>query len=245
MNDKADAQEPAYSGNQMLEIMQEAIRYNRFIERLIERWARSLTAKSRVVDFGAGIGTFTGVLAGTGAEILAIESDAHQGKVLSEAGYTVKLLSDIADSSVDYIYSINVIEHIDDDVSILREFRRILKPGGYVLIYVPAFQLLWTENDVLVGHCRRYRMKSLKTLVASGGISVDRCRYVDSAGFFAVLFFKYIVGNKTGGVLPRRSLILFDRVFFPIGRLLDQLGFGLLLGKNLFVVAQKPASNKG
>jgi len=72
----------------------------------------------------------------------------------------------------DFIYTSNVLEHIEDDVAALKELHRALTPAGVIGIYVPAFPLLFSGMDVAVGHVRRYRRKELVSKLTGGGFEV-------------------------------------------------------------------------
>lgn len=235
-----DAQKKSiYSGKENLEVMRDAVRYNHFLETLVRAAAPEDLAAARVVDFGAGIGSFCHVLAGDCGRFIAVEADREQAADLARRGFAVSTMSDLEDGSVDYIYSLNVLEHIEDDSGTLHVIARKLRPGGHLLIYVPAFQMLWTGMDDLVGHCRRYRRRALANLMRSAGLDLRRCEYADSAGFFATLLLKLLGGGRSGRI-GRTPLILFDRLAFPVGRLLDRAGCRLVCGKNLFAIGVRP-----
>lgn len=223
-----------YSGTDNLEIMAEAVNYNRFLERLILKHAR---AGRRIVDFGAGIGTFATVVAKHGFDISCVEQDETQAKVIRKLGIDVRSsLDELASESCDYVYTLNVLEHIEDDRQALSELYRVLKPGGIILVYVPAMQILFSSMDRKVGHYRRYTRKSLIRVSQDAGFTIDQCCYADSLGFPATLFYKLF--DSGSGDLSKLPLIIYDRVAFPISRLLDRL-LSNMLGKNVFAVIRK------
>lgn len=221
-----------YSGSENLEVMDGAVNYNTYLSRLIRAYA---LATDRILDFGAGIGTFSHPLKRDGFDVSCVESDPKQLQRITENG--VPGFSDLAavpDETYDYIFTLNVLEHIEDDQATLRDLARKLKSGGRLLIYVPAFQVLFSSMDRAVGHYRRYRLGGLSEHVSAAGFEIKQARYVDSVGFIAALVFKYI-GSKDGS-LNRKAVILFDRLVFPVSLLLD-LATQKLFGKNLLIVA--------
>ena len=119
----------------------------------------------------------------------------------------------------------------------LPALRPRLAPGGRLLIYVPAFNLLYSANDERVGHVRRYRRAGLVELVRNAGFQVERASYVDSLGFFAALAYRF-VGDPEGG-LSVTSVRLYDSLLFPPSRLLDRV-VGRWFGKNLLLTAVRP-----
>ena len=85
-----------------------------------------------------------------------------------------------APASADLVTSMDVIEHLDDDAVALREYRRVLRPGGWLLLTVPAYQWLWSAHDEWAAHRRRYRARGLADVVASAGFVVERVTYFNS-----------------------------------------------------------------
>jgi SAM-dependent methyltransferase len=73
------------------------------------------------------------------------------------------------DRNFDLIVLIDVLEHVDDDLEVLRSLRRRLKPGGRLLITVPAYRFLWSRHDVMHHHKRRYTMKQLRGPIVQAG----------------------------------------------------------------------------
>lgn len=224
----------SYTGVDNLEVMADAKNYNAYLTRLI---LKNITQKDHVVDFGAGSGTFAGRVSDQGMNVSCIEPDQLLGEVLSSKGLTAhKDIDELADESVDFVYSLNVLEHIDDDAAIVKALYKKLKPGGRVLIYVPAFMVLFTSMDEKVGHVRRYTKGDLISLMKESGFRVDKAGYADSLGFFATLAFKWI-GNDSGDI-NRTALKIYDSFCFPISRLMD-LFLSPFLGKNVLIEARK------
>ena len=223
-----------YTGTENLEVMAEAGKYNRFLISLIHNEARS---GEKIVDFGAGIGTFAKEISSGGYQVHCIEPDKQQLTRILESGLSASLdLACIEDGSVDLLYTLNVLEHIKDDVASLQICHSKIKPGGRLLIYVPAFQILFSSMDRNVGHFRRYTRNDLSEKVRAAGFDIMKNEYVDCAGFLASLLYK-ILGNNSGTV-NRRALIAYDRYVFPLSRLGDKL-FNRVFGKNVFLVAQR------
>ena len=209
-----------------LEVMEEAERYNRFLLDLVLPLARG----KRVLDFGAGSGTFARHLIAVGVDVTCVEPDPQ---LLKDARRDT---AGLADRSFDLVYSFNVLEHIPDDLAALAELRRVLKPGGRLVLYVPAFMVLYSAMDRRVGHLRRYRRKPLAELVIQAGLVVDEASYADSLGFLAALAFRAV--GPASGTLSPRSVRLYDRCIFPLSRVLDR-AFGRVAGKNIVLYAHR------
>ncbi|HWG81150.1 MAG TPA: class I SAM-dependent methyltransferase [Stellaceae bacterium] len=229
-----------YTGTDNLEVMAEAENYNRFLLSLV---TRHLKPGMRVADFGAGTGTFALPLQRQGVDITAIEPDATLNARLRQAGIAAERdAASLPGASLDLIYTFNVLEHIADDGGAVRTLARKLRPGGRLLVYVPAFAVLFTQMDHKVGHLRRYRLGGLRALVSGAGLAVDDVRYVDSLGFFATLAYRVLASGGDGSI-DRRALRLYDRLIFPPSRVLDRL-LSPWLGKNLLLLATKPAASE-
>ena len=166
-----------YSGTENLEVMDDAVNYNAYLSRLVRSYALST---DRILDFGAGIGTFSLPLKREGLNVSCVEADPRQLQRVTENGVPgFSDLSAVPDETYDYIFTLNVLEHIEDDQAALRDLARKLKPGGRLMIYVPAFQVLFSSMDRAVGHYRRYRLTDLSKKVSSAGFEVKEARYVE------------------------------------------------------------------
>ncbi|MBL8266851.1 class I SAM-dependent methyltransferase [Steroidobacter sp.] len=227
-------QQEAYTGVDNLEVMQEAVNYNRY---LLDTVRKHAPAGARVLDFGAGGGQFAAPLSKQGLDITALEPDQLlQQRLRAQGLRVVGSTEELSDASLDYIYTLNVLEHIEDDAAALRSLHAKLAKSGKLLIYVPAFQVLYTSMDAKVKHIRRYTRDALVARTEEAGFQVEHAAYADSVGFFATLFFK-LFGNKNGDV-SIGALKLYDRAIFPLSRSLDRLT-QRWFGKNLLLICSK------
>ena len=228
--------EPAdYTGRDNLEVMLAAENYNAWLCELVSRRA---SAGTGLLDFGAGTGTFAMRLAAQGYDVTCVEPDGILRRTLVAGGLkAVPSLGSLENATAGFIYTFNVLEHIEDDVAAMAELAGTLRPGGTLLVYVPAFMVLYSSMDEKVGHFRRYRLNELKRKLRASGLTVRYARYGDSLGYFATLAYK-LLGSRDGS-LNEATIRLYDRVFFPMSRALDLL-LGRVIGKNAIVVATKP-----
>ena len=132
----------------------------------------------------------------------------------------VETVGELADEHFDVVYSFNVLEHIADDAAALSQLRTVTAPGGTLVLYVPAFQLLYTAMDRKIGHVRRYRRRQLVTAVHRAGYRFHQCRYADSLDFFATLVYR-VAGSRKGD-LNEAAVAAYDRFAFPVSRALDR-----------------------
>ena len=119
----------------------------------------------------------------------------------------------------------------------LNEIRRKIKPGGKLAIYVPALPFLYSGLDEKVGHYRRYTKKELIKKVSEAGFTVKDCYYNDSLGILATLTVKVLGYKNKVGLGSPKSIVLYDKVVYPISKILDRLIFRKVIGKNLFLFA--------
>ncbi len=95
------------------------------------------------------------------------------------------------DDSFDLTTALDVIEHLDDDIAGLKEMHRVTKPGGYSLIFVPAFMWLWGVQDDISNHRIRYTRKQIVERLEKAEYTVERATYANFT------FFAPILGGRT------------------------------------------------
>lgn len=139
----------------------------------------------QIMDVGCGNGLFFPKLGALGT-VHGIEVD---DSLIDPSGPFEKQISreplgddNYSDSFYDIVTALDVMEHIEDDYGFARNLLRILRPGGYLLLTVPAFQVLWDQHDVNNQHYRRYRKWDLLERFSSP-VEVISCRYLFSCLF--------------------------------------------------------------
>lgn len=197
----------------------------------------------RILEFGAGSGSLLDLFRKNFAiSPECVEIDPYLMKILQEKKYKTYQKTPITQNKYDFIYTSNVLEHIDDDVDALIQLRKTLKPKGKLAIYVPALPFLYSSLDANAGHYRRYIKKELIDKVEAAGFQVEKCFFSDSLGVPASLALKIFgYGNKFNLGFGS-SLVFYDRVIYPVSKLIDSIGFKYLLGKNLFLFASIPSN---
>ena len=135
----------------------------------------------RLLDIGCGAGNMIHHLSHYG-QVKGLEIDERPVNKARERGYDVDLFDatqrmPFDDNTFDAITALDVIEHNEDDLAILADSYRILKPGGHLIITVPAFMWLWTHNDDLNAHIRRYTAAELKQKLTQTGFTTRRVTY--------------------------------------------------------------------
>ena len=197
-------------------------------------------APKNVIDFGAGIGTLSLVFRNSfDIEPVCVEVDKQNKDYLGNRGFqTFDELSQCS-KDVDLVFSSNVLEHIEDDVAVLRAMSSQIKKDGKIFLYLPAKMRLWSELDEEVGHYRRYEYSELKYKCWQAGLNIEIINFADSIGFFATFALKIFGYNKSGGIGSVSSLRFYDKWIFPVSLALDKIGLKYLFGKNIVLVATK------
>ena len=231
----ADSKEFYFSVTDVLDDLKIAKNYNNFIADLVIKHCPNKNGLT--LDFGAGNGFITNLVVPYIPKTYALELDPNLRKELKSNGLkTYKSLSEFSNNSLDYIYSLNVLEHIHDDKKCIQEFFSKLKPGGKLFLYLPAFNILYSSLDKKAKHFRRYSKNTLEQKILSESFIIKECYYVDSVGFFAAIMYKCF-GSQDGDLNPR-SIIFFDRFIFPVSKILDTF-LGRFFGKNIVLIAKK------
>ena len=143
-----------------------------------------LPARARILDAGCGSGRNMIELArhGTvsGIELSDTSVDVARTRGAGEviAGSVLEMPFD--GDSFDLSVCLDVIEHLEDDLGALRELRRVLAPGGSLLVTVPAYQWLWSGHDEVNHHHRRYTRRSLQRVAEQAGWEQVRTTYFNS-----------------------------------------------------------------
>lgn len=232
INSELKNEQFSYTGTKSLEILQEAKNYNQFLE---DELVQFVKPEKQVVDFGAGIGEFAQRVRGRGVDIVCVELDVElQAHLQKNKFITYSSINDI--QPVSRVYSLNVLEHIEDDVSALKNIHSKLRDRGKLFLYVPAFMCLYTDFDKHVGHYRRYRRGEIMDKLKLAGFQIERSEYVDSVGFFCWFVMGRLPSDKT--TINPLMVKIFDRFLFPLSRVADCL-LNKLFGKNLLVIARK------
>ena len=177
----------------------------RIIAGFVEQICRQVTdRRPRILDVGCGTGANLLLLSKYGqAEGVDVSEDALAfcrarglDKVRLGAGEELPY----EDGTFDLVTAFDVVEHMDDDLAGLSEMRRVLRPGGRVLLFVPTFMFLWGLQDEVSNHRRRYRLPELRRVLEQAGFEIERSTYANITFFLPILFvrkFMRLTGIKT------------------------------------------------
>ncbi len=231
----------------------------RAILALLDKYAGEGKQGRRVLDVGAGAGNMMHQLAQYG-DVVGLEYNPKPIPVAQARGFDVRQGSatdtPFPDASFDLVALLDTVEHIPDETTVFAETLRVTKPGGHMLVTVPALMWLWSQNDVVNLHQRRYTAAELRTKLQAAGWQVLYCGY-SFTGIFP-LSAGLIVLRRGLGKEPEQASPHFDDDAYQVemqpappwlNSLLETVGKGevamlrrvqLPIGTSLIAVAQKP-----
>jgi SAM-dependent methyltransferase len=211
---------------------------------LIERVVRPPPG-AQVLEVGCGTGHNLPMLERFG-HVDAIEIDPAARAIAEKrlgrpvSGAKLPALTGIPRGHYDLIAALDVVEHIDDDRAALRALARCLKPGGKLLVTVPAHQWMWSAHDDLNHHKRRYSKRGLARLINDSPLRLDAVGYFNSLLFplaVGARLASKLTGSGSGGesLPPKPVNYVFERCFAAERRLIGTVP--LPPGLSLFAVA--------
>ena len=224
-----------YQGLEELKLIDKYLKnYN---EMIINLFIHNVDNKSfSVLDFGAGIGTLAEIFyKKTLIKPECFEICQASQKILLEKEF--KLQNEfLNEKKYDLIYSSNVLEHIEQDSKTVADLKKMLKKDGYLIIFVPAFNFLFGELDLMVGHFRRYNVEMLKKICDQNDLEVENISFFDSVGFFILLFMKFFKIDSCKKITAK-NLIFYDKIFVKIN-IISDLIFRKICGKNIILITR-------
>jgi 2-polyprenyl-3-methyl-5-hydroxy-6-metoxy-1,4-benzoquinol methylase len=203
----------------------------------------------RILEVGCGIGTYTAQIAVGSRRIVAVDMEyAFVQEANRRLGQRLNLqlicgdateidIPTLNDKSFDTVMLLDVLEHNADDIGLLRCLSSRLKPGGHLILKVPAMPSLYSPMDQALGHWRRYDKNRLSGVIHRSGLEI-----VDVWSFnaFAVLGWWWNGRVQKRRSPPAEQVALFNRLV-PMLRLVDRAA-RLLCGISLIAVGRRPSS---
>lgn len=212
----------------------------------------------KILDLGIGAGNMAHHLAHYG-EVYGIDNNDRPLGVAAQRGISVVQSSGdmlpFATNEFDLVALLDTVEHIPDEFGVFQETLRVLKPGGKVLITVPAFLWLWSYNDEINAHQRRYTAQELQQKVEICGFRVIRLTYNNFFLFPPIAAIRLLRPYNPGLTSPHLSRdvdvyqVEMERIPEPVNSVLHAVGwleaellqrFNLPFGVSVLCVAEKP-----
>lgn len=167
---------------------------NNLVGSLLEKYIPEYSDK-KALDVGCSEGAFLDYLSDKKINVQAIDIDENAIEFCRERGYGDKVkygsLLDIPyeNETFDIVFLLDIVEHVKDDHKAVEEVSRVLKPAGTAVIIVPAYQWLWSRNDIAYHHHRRYNVNSIKKLVKSKDLGITFISFFNTILFPVFVIF--------------------------------------------------------
>lgn len=186
---------------------------------------------NRVMDLGAGIGTYTNMLTDRQL-VVAVEREPECTKYLErkfdnygnvfifQADIESESLHPLKFCSIDTIICFNVLEHIEDDSLLLEKLNCLLEPEGRLLLIVPAYQALYGSIDKAVGHYRRYSKRELLSKVTESGFAIEKISRLNSLAVPGWFWVNRILKKKEQS---QKMVSAYDKYVIPALSKLEKL----------------------
>ena len=232
-------------GNSTLEKLSAVDQLNRWMSESIRPYL-----KGSILETGSGIGNISSCLIADGIPLAVSDYSDHYCRLLEQKFAGNPLVKgihqvDLADENFetdyshllgkyDSVYSLNVIEHIHSDGLAVANCKKLLAPGGHLVVLVPAYQTLYNSLDKELEHFRRYTRSSVKELFRSQGLEILNCWYFNLAGILGWFVAGSIMHKKA---LPGGSLVLYNKLA-PLFRVADRIT-GNRVGLSVIIVGRK------
>lgn len=141
----------------------------------VRRWPKP----GRVLELGCGAGALAYELSHEGFDCTAVEHSPAAAAIAAELNRgsnaaKIRTKAEDWDAAFDYLVALEVLEHIEDDHAALMRWRQWLRPGGLMLLSVPAHPERWNATDEWAGHVRRYGRQQLRDVVEGAGMRVEK-----------------------------------------------------------------------
>ena len=196
------------------------------------------------IEIGSGLGDYALEWAPYLKRFTATEADPDRlvslkERLASEPKIEVRemLLPHGEKSDYSAAVSYNVLEHIEDHVGALRSMRDLVRPGGAVVLIVPAFQFAMSPADIATGHVRRYTKKTMRAALTEAGLEVERLHYANALGLLG-----YFMATSVFRLMPKEGPMVkvYDTLVLPVTKAAEQV-VRPPFGQSVFAVARVPS----
>ncbi len=148
------------------------------------------------LDVGCGTGANLGILEAAGFNVVGLDRSSYALSLTQKKINCPLVNGDLSGlpmraESVGLIVAMDILEHLEDDLNGIKEFYRVIRNGGTLIVTVPAFKFLKGIQDIVTGHKRRYSKQEILSKMEQGGFEILRHSYFN---FF--LFFPILIGRR-------------------------------------------------
>ncbi len=233
------------SGNDTLEVISDAVNFNTWMFETIKPYC-----SGNILEVGSGIGNISQFFIDDNFDISLSDLSNDYFKLLEDRFGGNKNLKgvftlDFAEKELESkypqligmfntVFALNVLEHVPDHEQSIKNCYSLLKPGGNLVILVPAFQSLYNKFDAAMEHQRRYTPKSLKKVMSIPGFKIMHTQFFNVIGIMGWYMSGKLMQKKT---IPGGQMRLYDKLV-PLWKIADFI-LGRFWGLSVICVAQK------
>lgn len=222
-----------------LETISQYLNYNNWIYSMFSNYI-----KGNVMDIGAGFGNLASLYVSKSDSLTLVEPEEkyylHLKKQYEDlqkvdvVKCNIEGLAEKSNKKYDAIIMTNVLEHIEGDVEAISRLKPIIsEDDGKLLIFVPAFNMLYSKFDKDIKHYRRYTKKSLASTLNHAGYHIDEIKYFNIVGFFGwLILVKFLNKTPANSSLPN----IFDKYFVSKLQKMESI-INVPFGQSLYAVA--------
>lgn len=214
---------------------------------IIKKFSK-LEPQATILDAGCGTGFLLQELQKT-SQAWGVDSSQEALNYCCQRGLQDIKKGDILalpfeNNSFEVVLLLDVLEHIEDDNRALKEVYRVLKKEGFAIIFVPAFQSLWSVQDEISHHCRRYRLKQLARKIEKANFKILKASYFNTFLFLPIAFLRFFLRffkikiKAENYLTPKLLNFLLYAIFWLESLWLKYLNFPF--GVSLLFVVKKP-----
>ncbi|MES1219575.1 MAG: class I SAM-dependent methyltransferase [Bacteroidota bacterium] len=235
------------TGFETLEVIKKAGNFNKWMFSEIETYC-----EGNILEIGSGIGNISQFFINKKIPLTLSDVDNDYINILQtrfinspevKAIFSIDLQADSFNrvygdlcGNYDTIFMLNVLEHLEDANAAIKNCHYLIKPGGTLIVLVPAYTWLYSRMDSELGHKTRYTAGKIKTLISEQEFTITKTFYFNAIGIIAWLYGKVMRLKK----IASGEMSLFDRLV-GAGKIIDKLLFNKT-GLSVICVAHK--SNK-
>lgn len=217
----------------------------RIIKRMLDRY---VPRGSSILDVGCGPGGTTRAY-GRNGDVLGVDASEESIRFARERGVSVAQMDAtrlaVRPGSFDAVVALDVIEHVDD-AKALRSMFQALRPGGMLIVTVPAYDFLWSSHDDAVGHLRRYTRGNLRRVATEAGFEIELASYAMSSILPAAMAVRLAERVRPPRGTPEAKFVRLPRV---VNGALERIvglgptplpGLPMPFGLSIVLVARRP-----
>lgn len=195
------------------------------------------------IEIGSGLGDYALEWATHLTRFTATEADperliALKERLAVEPKIEVRemLLPNVERGDYSAAVSYNVLEHIEDHIGALRSMRDLVRPGGAIVLIVPAFEFAMSPADIATGHVRRYTKRTMRAALTEAGLRIERLHYANALGLIG-----YYMATSVFRLMPKEGPMVkvYDTLVLPVTKAAEQI-VRPPFGQSVFAVGRVP-----